>query len=102
MHLPRITSPFQEAHKGNVTANDTKDYKENVWLEKKIFSYPRRELLVKSVPSAMPIFYMIVFKVPKWGFKHIDRFRRSFLWKEKYPKNLKGSLSGELADLFEA
>jgi hypothetical protein len=45
---------------------------------------------VKSILSAMPTFYMIVFKVPKWGFKYIDRFRRSFLWKEKYPKNVKG------------
>jgi hypothetical protein len=62
-----------------------------------------RELLLKFVLSAMPTYYMTIFKVPKWGFKHIHRFRRSFLWKGKDSENVNGgSLSGELADLFEA
>lgn len=45
------------------------------------FSYPGRELLVKSVLTAMPIYYLTIFKFPRWAIQSIDRYRHSFLWK---------------------
>jgi hypothetical protein len=38
----------------------------------------------------MPTYFLIVFKMPKWGFARIDRFRRSFLWRGQDPKNVRG------------
>jgi hypothetical protein len=38
----------------------------------------------------MPTYFLIVFKMPKWGFARIDRFRRSFLWRGHDPKNVRG------------
>ena len=37
--------------------------------------------LVKSVLSAMPVYFLTVFSLPKWAIKKIDKIRRSFLWK---------------------
>lgn len=54
------------------------------------FTYPGRELLVKTVLSAMPTRFLIIFKLPKWAIKTMDRFRRSFLWKGKDPNGVKG------------
>jgi hypothetical protein len=31
-----------------------------------------------------------VFRVPKWGFWKIDRFRRSFLWRDRDHENVRG------------
>jgi hypothetical protein len=53
-------------------------------------SYPRRELLVKSVLYTMSTYFMTVFKMPKWAHSRIDKFRRSFLWKVDDPKRVKG------------
>jgi hypothetical protein len=41
--------------------------------------YPGRELLVKTVLSAMPTYFMTVFKMLKWAHSKIDKYRRSFL-----------------------
>jgi hypothetical protein len=46
-----------------------------------LLSYPRRELLVKTVLSVVPTFFLTAFKLPKWGATKINRFHRSFLWK---------------------
>jgi hypothetical protein len=53
-------------------------------------SYPGIELLIKSVLSAMPTYFLTVYKMPKWGISRIDRFRRSFLWKGQDPDNVRG------------
>jgi hypothetical protein len=34
--------------------------------------------------------FLTIFKLPKWGFARIGRFRRSFLWKGQNPDNIKG------------
>jgi hypothetical protein len=47
--------------------------------KKNFLSYPGRELLVKSVLSAMPSYFLTVHKMHVWGFSKIDRFRRNFL-----------------------
>jgi hypothetical protein len=47
--------------------------------KKNLLTYPQREMLVKTVLSALPTFFLTVFKMPKWGFSEIDRFPRSFL-----------------------
>jgi hypothetical protein len=57
---------------------------------KNFFSYPGRELLVKSVLSAMPTYFLTVHKMTKWGISKIDRFRRSFLWRGEDPDKVKG------------
>jgi hypothetical protein len=44
------------------------------WKKKRFFSYPERELLVKSVLSALPTYFLLVHKMPKLGFTKIDRF----------------------------
>jgi hypothetical protein len=44
-------------------------------------TYPGKELLVKSVLSAMPSYFITMFKMPKWGLNKIDKYRRGFLWK---------------------
>jgi hypothetical protein len=58
--------------------------------KRNFLTYPGRELLVKSVLSTMPTYFLTVFKMPKWGLCKIDRFRRSFLWKEEDPEHVKG------------
>jgi hypothetical protein len=47
--------------------------------KRNVFSYPGRELLVNSVLSTIPTFYLAVFKMSKWAHAKLDRFRRSFL-----------------------
>jgi hypothetical protein len=58
--------------------------------KRNFLTYPGRELLVKMVLSAMPTFFLTVFKMPRWGLSKIDRFRRSFLWRGQDPDNVKG------------
>jgi hypothetical protein len=60
-------------------------------MEKRFFSYPGRELLVKSVLSAMPTYFLTVHRMPTWGFSKIDRFHRTFLWRGEDPYKIKGS-----------
>jgi hypothetical protein len=53
-------------------------------------TYPGRELLVKTVLSAMPTHYLTVFKMLKWAITRVDRFRRGFLWRGEDPNLMKG------------
>lgn len=53
-------------------------------------TYPGRELLVKTVLTAMPTYFLTVFKFPRWAISRVDRFRRSFLWKGKDPQRVRG------------
>jgi hypothetical protein len=46
-------------------------------------TYPGRELLIKSVLSAIPTYFMIAFKMLKWAYNRIDKFKRAFLLKER-------------------
>lgn len=46
----------------------------------KLISRGGRLQLVKSVLTAIPIYYMMCFKLPKWVINRIDVVRRSFLW----------------------
>jgi hypothetical protein len=58
--------------------------------KRNFLSYPGREILVKMVLSAMPTFFLLVFKAPKWWYNKVDKFRRSFLWRGQDPDNVKG------------
>jgi hypothetical protein len=40
-----------------------------------------RTTLVRFVLSVIPIYLLIVIKIPKWVIKSIDKIRREFLWK---------------------
>lgn len=51
----------------------------------RFFTSAGRQALVSSVLSAMPTHHLTVLQAPKWVFKRIDRFRRSFLWKGEDP-----------------
>lgn len=51
----------------------------------RFFTSSGRETLVKTVLSSMPIHHLSSLHMPKWVFKRIDRFRRSFLWKGEDP-----------------
>jgi hypothetical protein len=53
-------------------------------------SYLGRELLVKSVLTTLPTYFLTVYKMPKWVFSRIDRLRRSFMWKGQDPENVRG------------
>jgi hypothetical protein len=46
---------------------------------KKFLTYLGRELLVKTILSVMPTFFLSVHKIHKWAYALIDRYRRSFL-----------------------
>lgn len=58
--------------------------------KRRFLTYPGRELLVKTVLTAMPTYFLTVFSMPKWGIKRIDRFRRSFFWKGRDPDQVRG------------
>jgi len=45
----------------------------------KLMDKEGRLTLVKSVLSAMPVYFLTVFSLPKWTIKKIDKIRRSFL-----------------------
>jgi hypothetical protein len=47
--------------------------------KRKLLAYLGRETLVKSVMSAMPTFFLAVFKMPRWASAKVDWFRRGFL-----------------------
>jgi hypothetical protein len=51
---------------------------QKIVLEKGLLSYTRRESLVKSVLSSMPIYFLTLFKMSKWAIARIDKFRRGF------------------------
>jgi hypothetical protein len=58
--------------------------------KRNLFSYLARELLVKSVLSALTTYFMTVYKLPKWACNDIDHFRRSFLWRGEDPDKVCG------------
>jgi hypothetical protein len=58
--------------------------------KRRFFSYPRRELLVKSVLIAMPTYFLMIHKLKKWAITRINRFIRGFLWKGHNPENVRG------------
>lgn len=37
-------------------------------------------MLVNSIPSALPIYWISMFRLPKWMIKEVDRIRKDFLW----------------------
>lgn len=39
-----------------------------------------RLVLINSVLSALPVYFMSCFKLPAWVIRDIDRIRRNFLW----------------------
>jgi hypothetical protein len=46
--------------------------------KRNFLTYPGRELLVKMVLSAMPTFFLTIFKMPWWGFPKLKDFREVF------------------------
>lgn len=56
----------------------------------RLLSKAGRETLVKSVLSAQPIYHLTVFPAQKWLLRHIDKIRRSFLWKGEEPEFCSG------------
>jgi hypothetical protein len=46
-----------------------------------LLSRPGKEMLIKSVLTAIPTYFLIVFKMTKWAFSSIDKLRHGFLWK---------------------
>jgi hypothetical protein len=57
---------------------------------KRLLSYPGRELLGKTILTAIPTYYLTAFKFLKWIFAGINKFRRNFFWKGSNPDNVKG------------
>lgn len=49
--------------------------------------------MVKFVLSAIPTYFLTVFKIQKWTFSRIDRFMRSFLWKGLELENVIGAVA---------
>jgi len=43
-------------------------------------SWRGRLILVNSVLTSLPLYYMSFFFVPQWVIYHIDRLRRAFFW----------------------
>jgi hypothetical protein len=58
--------------------------------KRKLLAYSGREVLVKTVLSAMPTHFLTIYKLPKWAERDIDRYRRSFLWHGDDPDKVKG------------
>lgn len=58
--------------------------------KRNFLTYEGRQLLVKTVLTEMPTHFLIVFKLPSWACKQIDRYRRSFLWRGDDPDKICG------------
>jgi hypothetical protein len=86
MLLSRSARALQKDTKSLLFLFNPEDCKER-W-KRNFLTYLGRELLVKSIPLAMTTYFLTIFKMPKWGFIKIDRFRSS-LWKGKDPENVK-------------
>lgn len=48
--------------------------------QSKLLSRGGRLILVQSVLSTIPVYYMICFQLPKWVIARLDKARRDFLW----------------------
>jgi hypothetical protein len=46
----------------------------------KLLNYQGRLILVKSILSAMPTFYMCAFKIPISILEQVDKYRKHCLW----------------------
>jgi hypothetical protein len=51
-------------------------------MENKFPLLPGRETLIKVVLTAIPTFFITVFKSAEWFISGVDRFRRSFYGKD--------------------
>jgi hypothetical protein len=51
---------------------------------------PGKEIMVKMVLSAMPTYLLSIYKMPKWWYKRVDIYRKSFLWRGEDHENVKG------------
>lgn len=59
--------------------------------KRRYFTYPGREVLIKSVLSAIPVFFFLtVFRLPIWAIHRLERFQRSFLWRGDEPDKIHG------------
>jgi hypothetical protein len=58
--------------------------------KRNLLSYPGRELLVKTVLTAIPTNFLMIHKPHKWAIREVDRFRRSFLWRGEDPDKVRG------------
>ena len=47
----------------------------------KLLNRAGRLILVRTVLSSIPTYFLTVFNMQKWAIKQIDKIRRSFLWK---------------------
>ncbi|XP_028103627.1 uncharacterized protein LOC114302752 [Camellia sinensis] len=48
--------------------------------KRRVLSFPSRVTLIKSALSALPVYYISLFKMPECVAKEIDRIQASFLW----------------------
>lgn len=62
------------------------------WAAKHL-SIAGRIVLVNSVLSALPTYFMSCLKLPEWVIKDIDKIRRSFLWHGVAPNQTKMNLA---------
>jgi hypothetical protein len=60
--------------------------------KRNFLSYPGRETLIKIVLTAIPTFFITIFKPARWFISGVDRFRRSFLWRGKDADQIKGGI----------
>lgn len=49
------------------------------WAAKHL-SIAGRLVLLNAILSALPTYFMMVLKLPKWVIRQIDKIRRKFLW----------------------
>jgi hypothetical protein len=47
--------------------------------QRNFLAYPGREILINSILSVLPTYFLTVFKMPKWGLNMIERYMRGFL-----------------------
>jgi hypothetical protein len=57
----------------------------------KLMTKATRAQLVKSVPTTIVTYHTIVFPLPKWLIKKIDKLRRNFFWKVEEGEGNKGA-----------
>jgi hypothetical protein len=83
LHYKKLPSSFMHEMTQKI-ANQLPGWKRS------LMAYRGRELLIKFVLTALPTYFLSVFKMPKWGYNKMDRFRRNFLWRGNDYENVKG------------
>ncbi len=48
----------------------------------KLLSQGGKLTLVNSILTSLPLYFLSVFRAPKWVINHIEVLRRAFFWKE--------------------